>query len=171
MRTFSIYKLVVIFVVLDILAVIWYQFGAPTSIDEAYFLNKVSSLDASGANELKLSELMPGNWEMVCDSHGYDGPFYLEQYKKTFYPVAPPQDGVWGLIFISKDGSYSSAIGSCRVPRALLVANGCIERSQAVLTRSTNHHGCQEFTVKSSLTSQSTGSSKASLLPPDDSQH
>jgi hypothetical protein len=113
---------------------------------------------------------MPGDWELVCESHGYDGPLYLKRYNKIFEPVAPPQDGVWGLIFISNDGSYKSAVGSCRVPGVRLYTNGCTERGQAVLLRGTSHGECPEFKVRHRLTNQSTGLSKAALLPSRDFQ-
>jgi hypothetical protein len=126
----------------------WRWLGYPISLDEAFFLRKLSSQVTSGAQELRLPDLMPGDWELVCESHGYDGPLYLKRYNKTFEPVAPPQDGVWGLIFISNDGSYKSAVGSCRAPGVRLYTNGCTERNQAVLLRGTNHGGCPEFTAK-----------------------
>lgn len=148
----------------------WRWLGYPTSLDEASFLRKLSSQVTSGTQELRLSDLMPGDWELVCESHGYDGPLYLKRYNKIFEPVAPPQDGVWGLIFISNDGSYKSAVGSCRVPGVRLYTNGCTERGQAVLLRGTSHGECPEFKVRHRLTNQSTGLSKAALLPSRDFQ-
>ena len=128
-------------------AAAWSFLGYPTSLDEALFLRKLSSSISSGSQQLKLADLMPGNWELVCESHSYDGPQYLKRYEKTYPPAAPPQDRVWGLIFIAKDGSYRSAVGSCgRIGAYLSLApHGCIERSQAILTLAGNRASCATF--------------------------
>jgi hypothetical protein len=129
--------------------VAWFFLGFPTSFYEALFLGKLSVSTKAGSGELKLSELMPGDWELVCESHGYDGPMYLKRYNKTFPPVAPPQDGVWGLIFIAKDGSYSSAVGSCgRIGAYVtLEPSGCVERSKATVIRAASKKSCPSFFI------------------------
>ncbi|MEN6620318.1 MAG: hypothetical protein ABFD50_02050, partial [Smithella sp.] len=71
-----------------------------------FFIEAVSTEIKGGAKELNLSKLMPGDWELVCSSHPYDGPLYIKKYKKKFKPVASAHDGSWGLIFINSDGSY-----------------------------------------------------------------
>jgi len=126
----------------------WSMFGYATSFDEAVFLRRLSAEVSSGALEIKLLELMPGDWEVVCESHGYDGPLYLKRYNKTFDPVAPPQDAVWGLIFISKNGSFSSAVASCRTSKVKLNTNGCTERENAILIREPKQEKCAVFSVK-----------------------
>lgn len=114
---------------------LWHQLGYPYSFDEARFLYRLSLAKANNAQTLNLAELMPGDWEMVCESSGYDGPLYLERYGRTYEPVGRPQDSSWGLIFISADGSFTAASGSCRAP-GLEPLGGCLERKDALLVRS-----------------------------------
>ena len=114
---------------------IWHRLGYPYSFDEARFLYRLSEAKANNAQTRDLAELMPGDWEMVCESDGYDGPLYLERYGKTYEPVGRPQDASWGLIFISADGSFTAASGSCREP-GLEPLGGCLERKEALLVRS-----------------------------------
>ena len=130
-------------------AATWSFLGYPTSFDEGLFLHKLSSSVSSKSKELKLAELMPGDWELVCESHSYDGPLYLKRYNKTFPPAAPSQDGVWGFIFIAKDGSYSSAVGSCgRIGVHLTFEpHLCIERSKAILSLTGNRESCATFSA------------------------
>ena len=52
------------------------------------------------------------DWELVCDSHPYDGPLYLKKYDRTYEPVAWSQDSAWGLLFIDKNGDYFAITGS-----------------------------------------------------------
>lgn len=127
------------------LLVLWHRLGYPYSLDEARFLHRLSVAKANDARTLNLAELMPGDWEMVCESHGYDGPLYLARYGKTYAPVGPPQDAAWGLIFISADGSFKAASGSCRVP-GLLPLPGCQEKPEAILVRTERGRAdCPEF--------------------------
>lgn len=123
----------------------WHVLGYPYSLDEARFLHKASSQIAAGAKELDLAELMPGNWELVCESHGYDGPKYLERYNKVFEPASRRQDEAWGLIFISADGSYRSAAGSCSVRGLRFGSRGCLERTKAIFVRELENGGCKSF--------------------------
>jgi hypothetical protein len=117
---------------------VWRFFGYPTSFDEAIFLYKLSSSVSAGSSELRLAEMMPGDWELVCESHSYDGPLHLKRYNRTYPPAAPSQDGVWGFIFIAKDGSYRSAVGSCGSVGVHLDFDPrvCIERHEANLSLS-----------------------------------
>ena len=115
---------------------------------ERQFHRAIESSLKSGSKTIDLSTEWPGDWELVCESHGYDGDLYLEKYKKTYPSIAPPQDGMWGLIFISADGSYSGAIGSCRTPGAQLRTNGCTPRSQAQLVLREGSQSCPEYTVR-----------------------
>lgn len=119
---------------------IWRYFGSPTSFDEAVFLFKLSSSVSAGPSGLRLAEMMPGDWELVCESHSCDGPLYLKRYDKTYTPAAPSQDGVWGLIFIAKDGSYRSVVGSCGSVGVHLDFDPrfCIERHEANLSLSSS---------------------------------
>ncbi len=135
--------------VLVVFGAVWFFLGFPTSFDEALFLGRLAANTRAGSGDLKLSELMPGDWELACDSHGYDGPMYLKRYNKTFPPVAPPQDGVWGLIFISKDGSFSSAVGSCGRIGAYVTLEplGCVERSRATIIRTTSSRSCPSYSI------------------------
>lgn len=114
---------------------VWHRLGHPYSFDEAHFLYRLSLAKANNAQTLNLAELMPGDWEMVCESSGYDGPLHLERYGRTYEPVGHPQDSSWGLIFISADGSFTAASGSCRAP-GLEPLGGCLERREALLVRS-----------------------------------
>jgi hypothetical protein len=144
----SLRGLLAISIVAAALGALWVSLGSPSSLGEARFLNRVASAIKNDTQELSLPELMPGNWELVCDSHGYDGPLYLKQYGRTYPPVAPPQDGVWGLLFISSDGSFVSAVGSCRYPGVQLDANGCTKRSRASLRVQPEYgSSCRRFKV------------------------
>ncbi len=124
---------------------IWHRLGDPYSFDEARFLYRLSLAKAQNAQTLNLAEMMPGDWEMVCESHGYDGPLYLERYGRTYAPVGPAQDSTWGMIFISADGSFTAASGSCRVP-GLQPRPGCLEKAEAILIRAQRGRAdCPEF--------------------------
>ena len=132
----------------------WGFLGFPTSLDEATFLHRLSSKVSAGVQKIILSELMPGDWELVCSSHSYDGPLYLKQYNKTF-PTVASDDGGWGLIFISKDGSFSSAVGSCGRQAGTYISlepHFCVKRSDAVLSRS-EISSCTTFGFQSYLDS------------------
>ena len=126
----------------------WKMVGFATSLDEAVFLRRLSAKVSSRSHEIQLSELMPGDWELVCESHGYDGPLYVKRYNKTFNPVAPAQDSVWGLIFISKNGSFTSAVASCRISAVNLRTSGCTERENATLIRETEGGECLVYSTK-----------------------
>jgi len=135
----TIMKIVVIFllVALAIVGTLWDFSLLPTSLDEGLFRYRLSEKTIHGAQVINLSELMGGDWEVVCESHGYNGPLYLKKYGRTYPPAAPPQDGIWGLVFIAKDGSPRYVVGSLKHGGANInITSGCIERSNAVLIRS-----------------------------------
>ncbi|WP_147375681.1 hypothetical protein [Noviherbaspirillum cavernae] len=129
-----------------IAAAIWNLYELPTSIDEAIFRYQLSARAVSGSANIKLAELMPGGWELVCDSHGYDGDLYLARYRKTYPPAAPPQDGVWGLLFVSSDGSAKYAVGTCRLDGVRIDVRGCAARDASVLMlRENRGRDCREY--------------------------
>ncbi|MFS2033462.1 hypothetical protein ACEN8I_05490 [Polaromonas sp. CT11-55] len=114
---------------------IWSHFGYPQSLVEARFLFKLKSVAAGDVQEVNLTELMPGDWETVCDSHGYYGPLYLEKYNKTFPATGAMQDGAWGLIFIKTDGTYEPISSSCGQGAYVDFPAGCLSRDESVLVR------------------------------------
>jgi hypothetical protein len=126
------------FILFFVLTGIWLYFGAPTSLAEATFLSKAA---ARLGQPIELAELMPTDWEMVCESHGYDGPLYIQKYNKIFSPAAPSQSGVWGLIFIRADGSFTQAVGSCQYPGMQFDLNGCVTAKSIKLTM----HNSQKY--------------------------
>ncbi len=129
LKGFRIYNLSRAIYISLILMTVWFFSGAPTSISEAIFYVRLNYLASSNAEEINLGKIMYGNWEMVCQSDGYDGPVHIEKYDRWYQPTGYPQDGYWGLIFISPDGSYTSATGN----DVSLALDGCVERSKAVL--------------------------------------
>jgi len=89
----------------------------------------------SSTGTVPLSKLHPGDWQLVCESNGYDEPLHLAQFNKTYPNAGAMQDGAWGLLFIGADGQYEAIAGSC--------ANGfhvtfpqrrCLPRAEAYLT-------------------------------------
>jgi hypothetical protein len=124
---------------------LWNFLLLPTSIAELNFRNALDAKVRAHSTLVDLEKLMPGNWELACESHSYDGELHLSRYNRTYPPVAPPQDGVWGLIFIANDGTYTSAVGSCRHGGALIRLNGCVPRDHATLHLAESHGSCPEF--------------------------
>ena len=120
-------------VLLAAAAIAWSVFGFPSSLSEARFRQALESQKLRGARELKLPELMSGDWELVCGSNGYGGDFYLERYNRTYPAVGALHDGSWGLVFIAHDGSYVAAAGNCASPGIYLSVEGCLERARATL--------------------------------------
>ena len=134
---------------------VWRRVGSPTSYEEAVFLHRLSSNITAGASELSLEELMPGEWELVCASHSYDGPLHLKRYNKTYPPAAPAQDGVWGFVFIAKDGAYRSAVRSCGSVGVHLNFDSryCIKRHEAHLFLSpSRREPCATFSPRAANT-------------------
>ena len=125
---------------------VWALFRFPGYRAEMRFVEALRSEHARSAQELKLSELMPGDWELVCGSNGYGGEFHVKRYNRTYPAVGALHDGAWGLVFIARDGSYTSAAGNCASPGIYLGVEGCIERAQAVLSRKSPQQQCARFT-------------------------
>jgi hypothetical protein len=123
----------------------WSEFGYPYSYTEAVFLFKLQDAVKKGATEVKLKELTPSDWEIVCESHGYDEPLYLPQYQKKFPTAGRMQDGAWGLIFIKKDGSFTSISSSCaKGVYVEFLKNRCLARTDSILFReSKNNSQCK----------------------------
>lgn len=92
---------------------LWRWMGYPTSFNEAVFLVKLQSAISKKQQTINFADLMPGDWELVCLSHGYDAPLYLKEYGRTYPQAGAMQDSAWGLIFIEPDGSYTPVSGSC----------------------------------------------------------
>lgn len=128
----------------------WGHFGYPQSLAEARFLSRLKSAASENMQQINFTDLMPGDWETVCESHGYYGPLYVKKYDKTFPAAGVMQDGAWGLIFIKPDGTYEPTSGSCgqgayiNFPEA-----GCFSRGKSVLVREKTSEGgkCLSFKV------------------------
>lgn len=138
-----------IFVVI-IVMLTWGHFGYPQSLAEARFLSRLKSAASENVQQINFTDLMPGDWETVCQSHGYDGSMYLEKYKKTFPAAGAPQDGAWGLIFINADGSYDSAASSCGKGVNINFSDTiCFPRGEGILTREKTvvNSRCQSFSA------------------------
>jgi len=112
---------------------------------EMRFAEALRSESVRSAHELRLSELMPGDWELVCGSNGYAGEFHVKRYNRTYPAVGALHDGSWGLVFIARDGSYTSATGNCTSPGLYLGVEGCIERAHAVLSSKSPQQQCVRF--------------------------
>jgi hypothetical protein len=114
----------------------WSKFGYPYSYTEAVFLFKLHDAVTKGATEVNLNELTSSDWEIVCESHGYDEPLYLPQYQKKFPNAGQMHDGAWGLIFIKKDGSFTSVSSSCAKGVYLeFLKNRCLAKKDSILFR------------------------------------
>ena len=123
----------------------WFRLGWPTSIAEARFHRHLRAAASTNSPVVNLSEQMPGEWELVCNSHCYDGDFYLAKYKRRFPAVADCHDASWGLVFINSDGSYTSATGNCRSPGVRVNLRGCVAREQATVKRQSEARLCPAF--------------------------
>lgn len=132
-------------VVMVVLA--WDFLSLPTSLSEAQFDDRLMRHAEKRSPRVALAELMPGDWELVCDGHGYNGSFYLQQYKRTYPAVGDMQDGAWGLVFISSDGSYTKSAGNCLSSGAYVSIEGCHTRAQAVLSLQKTAGRCPSFWI------------------------
>lgn len=120
--------------------------GWPNSLAEYRFLSKVSSLSKTPGTSMRLQVMMEGEWEIVCDAHGYGGDFYLAQYGQTYPSVGDMQDSAWGIIFIRADGTYAAVSSNCGKTGVVVRLPGCMKRSMAILHASTTGYGkCAEF--------------------------
>jgi hypothetical protein len=127
---------IILFVVALLFAImtIWYWLTTKQNRD---FVSQVQKEIQSGSKELVFSKLKDGNWEMVCNSSGYDSGFHVKKYNKTYPQVGDAKDGAWGLIFIKSDGSYETITGSSG--DGFNFDFGCMSRESAKLVRKTGH--------------------------------
>jgi hypothetical protein len=116
---------------------VWLTLGMPGSYAEARFLHRLESVAAGDLRSVPLDNLMAGDWELVCDAHCYNGGIRLSRYNKSFPSIGACTEEAWGLLFISNDGSYTSAGGRCggSSTSVYIKLNGCIAKEQAVLRR------------------------------------
>lgn len=123
----------------------WTLLHLPTSLAEYQFRTRLAGIANSGQPRVTLASLFPSSeWELACESHGYDGDLYLKKYNRTYPSAAPPQDGVWGLIFIGPDGSYTPVVGSCNRGGAMVRLGGCAPRT-ATLVLQVRGSVCPEY--------------------------
>lgn len=114
---------------------VWRAFHYPHSYREGVFLSNLMALSVDKTQDVYLGDLMPTNWELACESHGYDEPLYIENYRKFFPVVGAIQDGSWGIVFINKDGSFDSVSGACGYGMYLKFrGNRCLKKSEAPLS-------------------------------------
>jgi hypothetical protein len=125
--------------------VVWWLAGRPYSVAEAQFLYRLGR--ASDRAELDLGNLMPGDWELACDAHGYGGDFYVRKYARNYPAAGQMQDGAWGIVFISPDGSFQSAASTC-AKGTYLDLRGCVARAQSGLVKDKETQGCAYFRRK-----------------------
>jgi hypothetical protein len=114
---------------------LWGAAGYPHSVAEALFLHRLAKQIEAGTDTIDLAALMPGDWELMCDGHAYNDGAYVAKYNRKYPAVSHSDKGAWGLLFISPDGSYNYASGTCPITNALLDGSGCWPRDQAVLYR------------------------------------
>jgi hypothetical protein len=136
--------------VLALLLFGWSRLHYPYSYAEALFLPSLISASSNDMEKIDLAELMPGDWETVCESHGYDEPLHLTKYQKTFPTAGAMQDGSWGLIFIRSDGSFNLVSSSCRAGVYLhFSGNRCQLREKAMLVQDTSRQdwACKVLTT------------------------
>ena len=149
MQNFAISRLSLLRLLVGIGALVaagtWALSRLPGYRAEMRFIEALRSENVRSAHELKLSELMPGDWEFVCGSNGYAGEFHVKRYNRTYPAVGALHDGAWGLVFIARDGSYTSAAGNCASPGIYLGVEGCIERTRAVLSSKSPPQQCARF--------------------------
>ena len=145
-----------IFVVI-ILLLAWRHFGYPQSLAEARFLSKLKSAASENVHQINFTELMPSDWETVCESHGYYGTLYVKKYDKTFPAAGAMQDGAWGLIFIKTDGTYESISSSCGQGAYINFPDaGCFPRKESILIRekTSENSNCLLFKATDQLKSE-----------------
>lgn len=131
------------------LLAIWIAAGTPWSFAEARFIQRLSSATKDASPNISLRTLMPGDWQLVCDAHCYQGEIRLSDFDKTFPPISDCTENAWGLLFISPDGSYTSARGGCGSNMPVYIRiGGCVSRERAVLKRTTRPFvACPSFAL------------------------
>jgi hypothetical protein len=123
----------------------WLNLGAPGSLAEWLFLRSVEQAAAAGTTALDLATLMPGDWEMVCDSDSGDGPKYVHRFGRTYEAAGLAQERSWGLLFIAPDGSPIPVAGSCGAQGVELSIAGCKDRAEAAVTLINRDPACAYF--------------------------
>ena len=129
---------------------LWHKLQYPTTVREAVFQWNLNSFLQSDAEQTTASALMPGDWELVCESNGYDAPLHLPKYEKTFPPVGAMRDGSWGIIFIENTASFRSASGSCKLGSYIdFPTDRCIQRSEAIIkkTNESREESCRKLII------------------------
>jgi hypothetical protein len=126
----------VVFLLLVASLTVWWQLGTPQSWMEAKVTYRLLTLSPSDAKDLDITQLVEGDWTLVCDSHGYGGPQKIERFGRTYPAIGDAQDGAWGLLFIRADGSYFGVRGNCRVPGFGFELQRCLDRTDAIVRRS-----------------------------------
>jgi hypothetical protein len=137
-------------ILVSVLIFAWSKLNYPYSYAEAIFLSNLNTVLSNNLQKINLAELMPTEWETVCESHGYDEPLYLEKYRKNFPTAGGMQDAAWGLIFIKPDSSFDLISSSCGAGAALHFSNErCLPRERAILIRDKNTQNgiCKVFTA------------------------
>ena len=131
-----------IFLILALLVLIffvWKISGYPFSYHEMIFLRNLKIVSYSEVKKIDLGKIMPSDWDVVCESHGYDEPLYLKRYQKAFPTAGGLQNGSWGLIFVQVDGSFELISSNCNSGTEIeFKTDRCILRKDAVLTRKEN---------------------------------
>ncbi len=121
-------------------------FSYATSLSFKFLWNVRDGVDA-----INLAEFMPGDWVMACESHGYDQRFVVEEFGREYPLVGSADEDAWGMVFISGDGSYVSASGTCFDSGVILRATvkRCMKREEAVFKRNKRsaRTGCAVFTT------------------------
>jgi hypothetical protein len=148
---------------------VWLRAGAPFSVEEWRFHQRLAEVAPLRPRALELSLLMPGDWELVCEAHCYDGPeIYVPRYRRK-YPAVACGDGDWGLLFISADGSYEAVSrpwSSACIPALSLGRHSCLSRSEATLLRRDDREGCPVYRADSPPERPPGGAPRSDGAPP-----
>lgn len=125
------------------LLLIWKKMHYPSSYYEGVFFSNLEAALSFDPSQIDLSKLMTTDWEMACESHGYDESLYIEKYQKTFPTAGAMQDASWGIIFIKTDGTFYLISSSCSFGVYLeFHGNRCLKKNEAKLFKEINHkHG------------------------------
>ena len=60
-------SVIILFAAFGVVMFLWDHFHLPTSVNETIFRHRLTEKASLNAPNIILSELMPGNWELVCD--------------------------------------------------------------------------------------------------------
>lgn len=145
-RSWSFY-LMAAFIIFSV--VYWLIFNLPRSFLEYKFHSDIARYLKDRPEEINLVDFMDSDWELVCESHGYDEELYLKKYNKKFPTAGEMQDGAWGLIFIYKDGGYNLVSSSCKGGIYFtFLSNRCLSRENAKLFFKKYERDCSYFSAK-----------------------